>query len=356
MTIQELRDRKLIVLECISGSRSYGLQLPGSDMDLKGVFVLPEDEYFGMNNIDQVSSEKNDETFYELKRFFELLLRNNPNIIELLGVPEECILYRHPMMELLEPRIFLSRLCRQTFANYAISQIKKSKGLNKKINRAMEKERKNILDFCYVTEGNRSIAFKEWLLKKGLQQAQCGLAAIHHMKDLYALYIDQSYDLSYDGIISSESSNEVNLSAIPKGELSVGYLYFNKDAWSVYCKEYKSYWDWVSNRNELRYQGTLKHGKSYDAKNMMHVFRLLHMAQDIAEGKGVITKRPDRDYLLSIRSGQFEYEQLLRMAEEKMQKIEMLFEHSSLPQVPDSDAVNDLLVRMRKMFYAKRIA
>ena len=356
MTIQELRDRKLIVLECISGSRSYGLELPGSDTDLKGVFVLPEEEYFGLKYIEQVSSENNDETFYELKRFFELLLRNNPNIIELLGVTEECILYQHPLMKLLEPRIFLSRLCRQTFANYAISQIKKSRGLNKKINKPMEEDRKNILDFCYVTEGNRSVALNEWLLKNGLQQEQCGLAAVHHMKDLYALYTDPSYVLSYEGIVGSETSNDVNLSAIPKGELSVGFLYFNKDAWSVYCKEYKSYWDWVEKRNELRYQGTLQHGKSYDAKNMMHVFRLLDMAQDIAEGKGVITKRPDRDYLLSIRSGVFEYDHLLMMAEEKMQKIEMLYEHSTLPELPDSDVVNELLVRMRKLFYTNRIA
>jgi hypothetical protein len=39
MTIQDLRDRNLIVLECISGSKSYELDLPGSDTDIKGVFV-----------------------------------------------------------------------------------------------------------------------------------------------------------------------------------------------------------------------------------------------------------------------------------------------------------------------------
>lgn len=48
MTIQDLRARNLIVLEAISGSRSYGLDWPGSDTDIKGVFVLPQADYYGL--------------------------------------------------------------------------------------------------------------------------------------------------------------------------------------------------------------------------------------------------------------------------------------------------------------------
>ncbi len=352
MTIQELRDRNLIVLECVSGSRSYGLDLPGSDTDLKGVFVLPQDDYYGLTYTEQVSSEKNDEVFYELKRFFELLQCNNPNIIELLGIPAECILYKHPLMELVQPDLFLSRLCKQTFANYAVSQIKKATGLNKKINKPMEEERKSILDFCYVMEGSRSVLLKKWLQKKGLKQEQCGLTAIHHMRNVYAIYIDFTETLGYKGIMGKDVSNDVRLSSIQKGEVLAAYLYFNKDAYSVYCKEYNSYWDWVDKRNELRYLGTLQHGKSYDAKNMMHVFRLLDMAQEIAEGKGVLTKRPNRELLLSIRSGQFEYNELLQRAQNKLKDIEITFEQSSLPERPDLQVINDLLIKMRKAFYS----
>src|SRR5438067_13913713 len=98
MTIRELRKKNWIVLECITGSKAYNLDLPGSDIDLKGVFVLPEEAYYGLNYIPQVSSEKNDEMFYELKRFFELLLKNNPNIIELLGISPECVLHKHTLI------------------------------------------------------------------------------------------------------------------------------------------------------------------------------------------------------------------------------------------------------------------
>jgi hypothetical protein len=351
MTIQDLRDKGLIVLECISGSRSYGLDLPGSDTDLKGVFVLPEEDYYGLNYLEQVSSEKSDEVFYELKRFFELLKRNNPNIIELLGISAEFILYKHPLMDLVKPELFLSRLSQQSFANYAISQIKKAKGLNKKINKPMDEERKNILHFCFVMQGSGSLPLIQWLRQNGLEEQDCGLAAIDHMRDVYALFADRSRTLDYKGIMGSDLSNDVRLSSIPKEETPLTYLYFNKDGYSVYCKDYKSYWEWVNKRNELRYQSTMQHGKSYDAKNMMHVFRLLDMALEIAEGKGVITKRPNRGFLLAIRSGQFEYEELVNLAEQKMEMIEKLYRQSSLPEAPDAQKVSGLLAEMRRRFY-----
>ncbi len=45
MTIEDLRNRGLIILECISGSRAYGLDTPSSDTDIKGVFMLSKEEY-----------------------------------------------------------------------------------------------------------------------------------------------------------------------------------------------------------------------------------------------------------------------------------------------------------------------
>ena len=46
MTIANLRQQDLIIFEAISGSRAYGTNLPHSDTDLKGVFVLPEKKLF----------------------------------------------------------------------------------------------------------------------------------------------------------------------------------------------------------------------------------------------------------------------------------------------------------------------
>jgi hypothetical protein len=35
-------------------------------------------------------------------------------------------------------------------------------------------------------------------------------------------------------------------------------------------------------QNEEHYENTINHGKNYDSNNMMHVFLLLHMAEEIA--------------------------------------------------------------------------
>ncbi len=73
MTIDEIRDKGLIILECISGSRAYGLETPGSDTDIKGVFLLPKKCYYGLDYMPQVNNETNDIVFYEFGRFMELL-------------------------------------------------------------------------------------------------------------------------------------------------------------------------------------------------------------------------------------------------------------------------------------------
>jgi len=69
MTIQDLKDNNLIVLEAISGSHAYGLQLPTSDVDIKGVFVLPQKQFYGLDYVPQVNDEKNYTVYYELRRF-----------------------------------------------------------------------------------------------------------------------------------------------------------------------------------------------------------------------------------------------------------------------------------------------
>ena len=150
MTLTELRESNYIIFECIAGSQSYNLHTPQSDLDIRGVFVLPETEYYGLNYIEQVHDIKNDVVFYELRRFVQLCYNNNPNILEMLAMPERCIIYKHPAFDRLQIQDFLSKRCKETFAGYARSQISKAHGLNKKIMTPMDKQRKNLLDFCYI--------------------------------------------------------------------------------------------------------------------------------------------------------------------------------------------------------------
>ncbi len=347
LTIQNIKDNGLLLFECISGSRAYGTQLPTSDTDLKGVFVLPREQFYGLVRVPQVSSEKNDEVYYELHRFAELLLQSNPNILEMLASPPDCVLYCHPLFEVFLAQNFLSKQCRDTFAGFAFSQIKKARGLNKKINRPIAPERKTPLDFCYVAEEQGTQRVQQWLDACQWQQEHCGLVALANMPGVYAVFYDESGELGFSGIVRGENANEVALSSIPKGMNRVAVMSFNKDAYSIHCREYREYRAWEANRNEERYQNTLGHGKDYDAKNMMHTIRLLDTALEILEQGQLNVRRPNREHLLAIRAGQYSYEALMQEAEAKLQRIESAYSSSALPDAPDRALIERLLVETR---------
>ncbi|RYG45756.1 MAG: nucleotidyltransferase [Chitinophagaceae bacterium] len=341
-----------VLLRCISGSRAYGLNTPQSDTDIRGVFFLNRREYYGLYHLDQVANNTNDIVYYELKRFIELLLRNNPNLLELLNTPGDCILHRHPVMDRLRPEMFLSRLCYQSFAGYAQTQIRKAKGLNKKIFNPVARERKTVGDFCHIIEGYRTIPLNAWLQINGISQEACGLVNIPHAQNLYALFIESQLASSHvSGIYSGPEANDVKLSSIPEELQPKAILSFNKDGYSSYCKDYREYWEWVTSRNDVRYENTLEHGKNYDAKNMMHTFRLLHMAAEIATEKKVNVRRLDREFLLSIRQGKYSYEDLVVMASERLERMALLYAQSDLPEQPDEKMANELLIAMRVKLY-----
>ncbi len=353
LSIDILRERGLILLEVLSGSHAYGLNVPTSDRDLRGVFILPQDELYGLHSVDQVADEKNDIVFYELGRFFELLCKNNPTILELLAPPEDCLIYRHPIMDLVQPADVLSKICKDAFGGYARAQIKKARGLNKKVVNPIEKKRKGILDFCYIVEGQGSVPAREWLGARGWDQIDCGLVNIPHMQNVFALFHADSSDakrLGLKGIAPKDNSNSVALSSIPKEMEPVGTLSFNKNGYSTYCKDYKAYWEWVELRNEDRYESNVAHGKNYDAKNMMHTFRLLDMAHEIAAGE-IFVRRPNREELLAIRRGERDYDGLLEMAEARLPMIDEAYAQSALPDKPDVEKLNSILIKMRQHIY-----
>lgn len=352
-TLEFLRANNLILLEAISGSHAYGLAHAQSDTDIRGVFYLPKDHFFGLEYLPQVSDGKNDVVFYELGRFVELLGKNNPNMLELLASPADCLLHRDPIMDQLQAEMVLSKLCKETFAGYAKAQVEKARGLKKKIVNPMEKERKTVLDFCHVVEGQMAIPVKAWLAQKGWRQEDCGLVKVDHMREVFALFhhegpFEEGGRLK--GIVQSENANDISLSSVPKHLAPASIMAFNKDGYSIYCKDYKAYWEWVELRNEARYATTEASGQGYDAKNMMHTFRLLNMAEEIAAGQ-LLVRRPERDFLMDIRLGKQPYEALLQQVDEKMQAVEAAFEASLLPEKPDLEGLETVLVAMRKQLY-----
>ena len=104
-------------------------------------------------------------------------------------------------------------------------------------------------------------------------------------------------------------------------------------------------------RSEVRYESTIAHGKNYDAKNMMHTIRLLQVALEIAETNSIHVKRKNRDELLAIKTGQYEYDTLLKMADDYIEKIEVAYTKSNLQENVNKNEIEKILVQMRNELY-----
>jgi len=362
MTIEEVRP--YLIYEVIAGSKAYGLDLPTSDTDIRGIFMLPNEYLLGLGYCEQVNNTTNDTVYYELNRFIKLLMQNNPNIVEELFVPmDKILLMDNKMKPLYKARDkFLTTKCKNTFGGYSISQIKKARGLNKKIVNPIEKERKTPLDFCYIfdkADGYTMLA-KQWLKKHDKKQEYCGLSELPNGEQIYKLYYDYLADVKnsnprysdisvhgFRGIVDPDS-NELRHSEIPKNHLLEAFLYYNLNGYSTYCREYREYWEWVGKRNPVRYSDNAKHGKGYDGKNLMHCLRMLDMAIEVARGEGVKLVRPNREWLLSVRRGEVGYDEIISLIEQKREEMGRAFDNSLLPSHVPVKFVNDLILEMRR--------
>ena len=78
----------MVILSAITGSQAYGTATPESDIDYKGVFVMPPTDFLGLDapSDKEMSVHRNDPdiTFHEVKKICSLLLSSNPSATELL--------------------------------------------------------------------------------------------------------------------------------------------------------------------------------------------------------------------------------------------------------------------------------
>jgi hypothetical protein len=389
-----------IPLFIVVGSQAYGTNLPTSDLDIAGVFLQSKEDIFGFNYIEQIDEkkgksdfgdkEKDDAVFYEVKRFLQLLQKANPTTLSILFSPEDCVIYKHPIFDVIlnKKEDFVTKMCKNSFAGYAVAQCKKAKGLDKKQNWEKDKvTRKDIFDFCYVINGQKTIPLNTWFVNNGYNsdvQKFCGVVNVPNARDVYALFFDSiasncfsidesesnkehnkliykqkgnAVGLGYKGIQKvGESdnagvSNQLRLSSIPKGEEAICNIIFNKDGYSQHCKDYKSYIDWINNRNEQRYVDNKGHNQKIDSKNIMHLVRLIRMSREIAERKEFVIRRPDAEYLKSIRRGEENLQDIIEWAEKELLIIDDLFVNSDLPNEIDRELINNMLIKIRKECY-----
>lgn len=385
-----IRNDGRLLYEYIRGSHLYGLNNKDSDVDTSGVYACTRNELFGcFGYTPQVSDSRHDNTWFEIGELMRLLLKSNPTVLESLFVPEDKILGEiHPLMQMVidQRERFISKQCFNPLFGYAKSQIEKARGLNKKIVNPIT-ERLTPYDFIYTFNGQGSEKFNRWLSSRHLSHEHCGLVNVPNMHNIYGVYYDfgahaaafpdwkddiqflsfamdyyheidtqsaidhinQAEIQGYRGVIKTDAkADELRLSSIEDRNVRpICFISYNQDGYSTHCKQYAEYQEWVKNRNPKRYESNVE--KNYDSKNMMHCFRLMHMAGEIAEGKGMILRRTwDHDFLMEVRNHKFEYEEIIEFLETEKERMNQLMERSTIPETIDTGFVNDLLIEIRK--------
>lgn len=115
-----------VILRVVVGSRAYGLDEPGSDVDVRGVFLPPAELHWSLHGVpEQIDDEPAQATFWELQKFLWMACKANPNALECLWSPrvEHCTPLGRELLAL--RAAFLSRLVFQTYSGYVASQFKK---------------------------------------------------------------------------------------------------------------------------------------------------------------------------------------------------------------------------------------
>lgn len=140
--------------EVVMGSTAYGVAQDTSDFDVYGFAIPPRDwifphlrgeipgfdpagqqfAQFQQHHIQDASAmggrgREYDITLYNITKYFRLLTDNNPNIIDSLFVPRNCVLYSTTIGEMVreQRQIFLHKGSWHKFKGYAYSQMHKIK-------------------------------------------------------------------------------------------------------------------------------------------------------------------------------------------------------------------------------------
>ncbi|SHG28005.1 nucleotidyltransferase domain-containing protein [Ornithinibacillus halophilus] len=133
-------DEGIIVLYvCEAGSRSWGLESPMSDYDVRFIYMYPTKEYLRIDPIgvgkrkdviEQKISDTLDISGWELTKTLRLFRKSNPTLLEWLH--SEMLYYQHSTtietIKKLEPTVFSATTCLHHYVNMASSNFKKFDG------------------------------------------------------------------------------------------------------------------------------------------------------------------------------------------------------------------------------------
>jgi predicted nucleotidyltransferase len=290
-----------LIFMTLAGSNMYGTNTKDSDIDLRGVCIPPKNVVMGFaRNFEQQNYENEDTVVYGLTKFMKLCLANNPNIIELLFAPEDCVRVSTPTWErLLERRDeIVSAKCYHSFSGYAHSQLNRLRGHREWLR----------------NPPTHQPARKEF----GLSEAGSGIVAAVKGVDLV--------EVSPEALMVIEKEKR----------------------YKAAVRRWKDYERWKKERNPARAKLEAAHG--YDTKHALHLVRLLRMGYEILTTGKVNVRRPDAEELLAIRNGRYSLDELLEIVDVLKGKLDKVYEEQTyvVPFGPPHQEMSDFCVELHE--------
>lgn len=310
---------KHVILLGLAGSYSYGTDIDTSDIDVRGITLNRKSDLIGLTQYEQYVDDKTDTVIYTFQKVITLLLSCNPNTIELLGLNQEHYLYLHEIgQQLLDnKKMFLSKRAINSFGGYADAQLRR-------LQNALARD-------SYLQSEREQHIFNS--VKN----------AMHDFNRQYKRYRGGSLEIFIDKAENPEFETEIFVNADLKHYPLRDYA----GMWNMMANVVRDY-DKIGKRNKKKDDLHLN-------KHAMHLVRLFMMAIDILE-KGEINTYREKEHqlLMDIRFGKFQKtdgtfdESFYDMLSEYEKKLQYAAEHTTLPEEPDFDRVQEFVMSVNE--------
>jgi predicted nucleotidyltransferase len=356
-------ENRMILLGVV-GSHAYGLNRPGSDVDIKGITIGDESIYLGFKQFEQKDSgwkdeegggsfpildEHEDITVYELKKYLRLASDCNPNILELLFLKEYIRL--SPVGDYLRAvrNEFLTTKVKHTYSGYSYSQIKRvERHRSWLLNPPTKKpELKNYgLSNSYRPMTKVQVStFLEFLYRV----VRDSIEFMQPAEELYKILVA---DIDYKGAFKQHPlpiELDAHVQLLTNASEEFMALLHKTQSYNSDMGYWNSYQEWKTNRNPMRAAIEKKCG--YDGKHFSQAIRLLTTGLELLRGEELHVDRTDIDapLLLAIKVGDVSYEDVSKISEGLFSQMELAYNNSPLPKFVDKERINEICITCVKM-------
>lgn len=325
-----------ILYKIKAGSHLYGLNTPTSDLDYVGVYIDREFKDFispfaNRDEIDlsinsKLENGKNDsnavdEKYFHIKKFIRLCADNNPNILELLFCPQNCIEYVSPRFRLLilnHPEYFVNKKLIDRFIGYAKSQEQKS----------------------YTKSGNYLLLkrFKEFLEPMITCYSTIPISQLITTDEFNKCINDNEYSIITKKHTETNSENYLVL-----GDMEFSFGLGLKQAWQYVNERF--------NRASHRVEDIFI--RKYEPKFMSHTVRLLSEGIQLLKTGRIEFPFTGTDYdtIMNIKTGKTPVEQIPIIVNKYKDELQLLETTTSLPNTADFDKINEAYTNLISSAY-----